>query len=401
MGEAESRPYLMAFDLSAPRQASRRALRLTYELTPGSEGWRRLSGLQVRMSVWLLPDGPGPAHPLPLLDSVVASKASPGCYLATVSHEAVSAGLARLGVSSPSTFSLAHLFHRELRVLLELCDGEAVLARDETRVELYDTGQLGSLYRRLMERLVASDTAAQGARRGLGRLPARFHPWYPVLTIGMDKARLYLKAIESDAAQHTAHLPDPRWLMRVGLYLELLTCLGIIEAVRAEYPELLTPEERHALESTPALASLREHLDVKAWREVWGLRHMARSSPWRRARPSGRGNLLRKQRATLAFLEAHHEDLKQAIRLAGPAREGGRRRGGGCSSMPSARCSATPRRCSRSSRPCPLRCGPSRSGTSAGTSGRWASAACHGGSAGCWEIRMGCSPRPAGSTGSR
>jgi hypothetical protein len=203
-----------------------------------------------------------------------------------------------------------------------LCDGAEVLARDETQVELYDTGQLGSLYRRVLERLVLADTAAQATRRGLPSLPEHFHPWYPVLTIGMDKARLYLEAIQSNGAHDTAHLPDPRWLMRVGLYLELLTCLGIIEAVRPEYPDLLSPEERHAVETTPALLALREHLDVEAWREVWALRHMARPSLWLRRVPVGPGNLLRKQRATLAFLEVHHEDLKRAISLAGPARAG-------------------------------------------------------------------------------
>jgi hypothetical protein len=199
-----------------------------------------------------------------------------------------------------------------------------VHARDETRVELYDTGQFGSLYRRLLSRLIVRDTAAQAARYGLGPLSERFHPWYPVLAIGLDKARLYMEALESDAARHTAHLPDPRWLMRVGLYLEFLTCLGIIEAVRPEYPDLLSPEERHALETVPALTVLRKHLDVEAWRAVWALRHIARPSAWLSTGPVGMGNLLRKERTTLAFLEAHHEDLKRAIGLAGPAMAGTR-----------------------------------------------------------------------------
>jgi hypothetical protein len=195
-------------------------------------------------------------------------------------------------------------------------------SRNETRLELQDTGLLGSLYQRVLDRLVRADTAAQAARRGLRALPEHFHPWYPVLTIGMDKARLYLEAIQSDQIRNTAHLPDPGWLVRVGLYLELLTCLGIIEAVRPEYPDLLSPEERHALETTPALRTLRKHLDVEAWRKVWALRHIARPSFWLRRVPVGPSNLLRKQRATLAFLEVHHEDLKRAISLAGPTWQG-------------------------------------------------------------------------------
>jgi hypothetical protein len=41
--------------------------------------------------------------------------------------------------------------------------------------------------------------------------------------------------------------------------------------------------------------------------------------------PGGVVNLLRKRRASLAFLEAHHADLRQAIALAGPDRGGGPR----------------------------------------------------------------------------
>ncbi|MGZ3460139.1 MAG: hypothetical protein ACXU86_16745, partial [Archangium sp.] len=78
------------------------------------------------------------------------------------------------------------------------------------------------------------------------------------------------------------------------------------------------------LETSPALAPLRERLDVAAWREVWALRHIAAPSRWRRRKPVGARNLLRKQRATLAFLETHHEDLERALELAGPALGGTR-----------------------------------------------------------------------------
>ena len=139
-----------------------------------------------------------------------------------------------------------------------------------------------------------------------------------MLTIGTDKALLYLRAIQQDLEQHRRNLPDPRWLLRVGLYFELLTCLGIFEAVKGEYPDLLSPEERRVFEQSEAFAPVRAKLDVEAWRRVWELREIApRASGIFSVGPVSLANLMRKQKATIAFLHAHHEDLKAAIALAG------------------------------------------------------------------------------------
>ena len=42
----------------------------------------------------------------------------------------------------------------------------------------------------------------------------------------------HMRAIVGDLIEQKRMLTDPAWLLRVGLYLELLTCLGIFEAVR-------------------------------------------------------------------------------------------------------------------------------------------------------------------------
>ncbi|WPB77018.1 hypothetical protein KYC5002_49570 [Archangium violaceum] len=312
------------------------ALWLLYALNPGLGRHRAKESLRVRMSVWLLPDSPEDGgsralpglvcHEVPLCQPACANSsrlvpaevgASGGSYVAALPYAAVREGLARLGPAGDGAFSLAHLFHRRFRVSLELCSGERVLAGDSTEVELHDLGSFGSLYQRVMDALVRPDAGSQVARLGARGLSVAHHPWFPVLTIGMDKARLYLEALESDVSRHTTHLPDPRWLVRVGLFLELLTALGIVEAVRDEYPDLLSGEERGMLERAPALAPIRARLNVAAWREVWALRRMA--APSRRVL-----NLLRKQRATRAFLETHHEDLERALELAGPALGGTR-----------------------------------------------------------------------------
>jgi hypothetical protein len=338
--------HIGLFDSRGAPEGDGGALWLLYELHPGLGRQRVSRPVSVRMSVWLLPDSLEDGEPLavpgllrhevspcrpsrvgsshPVLVEAPASEAPHGRYVAALPYAALQAGLARLGMAGTEAFSLAHLFHRRFRVALELCDGDSVLSCDETEVELYDLGRFGALYQRLLDRLVKPDTRAQAERLGVSGLSVSHHPWYPVLSIGMDKARLYLEAIESDLARHTTHLPDPRWLVRVGLYLELLTALGIIEAERAEHPELLSAEERHQLETAPALAPIRERLDVAAWREVWALRHIAPAARWPRRGPVGARNLLRKQRATRAFLELHHDDLKQALELAGPALGGTR-----------------------------------------------------------------------------
>jgi CRP-like cAMP-binding protein len=219
--------------------------------------------------------------------------------------------------SDPFTFR--HLFRQMLRVELSLVVGSSVLSTQSIDLEVFDTGRFGSLYARMLERLVRIDTEVQAKRLGVEDLPYGYHPWFPVMTIGTDKALLYLRAIHQDLEQNRRNLPDPLWLLRVGLYLEMLTCLGIFEAVKDEYPELLSPAEREAFESDALFAPIRERLDVEAWKKVWELREIVpRAAGFFASGPVSLTNLRRKQKATLAFLHAHHEDLKRAIELAGP-----------------------------------------------------------------------------------
>jgi hypothetical protein len=130
----------------------------------------------------------------------------------------------------------------------------------------------------------------------------------------MQKARLYMTAVTGDLVHEKRMLTDPGWLLRVGLYLELLTCLGAAEAVKGEV-DILTPEERQHFEREPQYEEVRRRIDVAAWKKVWGLREIAFAGG---SAATGALNLLRKKAATLGFLHAHHEDLKHAIDMAGP-----------------------------------------------------------------------------------
>lgn len=197
-------------------------------------------------------------------------------------------------------------------------DGSTVSA-DEAWLDVYDVRHFGSLYARILERLVAPDTTRQAAAAGVPDPGVAYHPWYPVLRIGADKASLYKTAVVADIVGKEHHLTDASWLLRVGVYLELLTGLGIVEAVRDDVGDLLEADERAAFEESEALSEIRRLVDPTAWREVWGLRSIffpAFGTP--RTGPVSVLNLLRKKVATVGFLHAHHEDLKNAIELAGP-----------------------------------------------------------------------------------
>jgi CRP-like cAMP-binding protein len=216
-------------------------------------------------------------------------------------------------------YTFGHLFAQQLHIAVRLTDQGVPIAAGSGSLFVCDTVRLGSLYQRLVDRLVAPDTARQAEAHRTADPGPSFHPWYPVLRIGGDKAWLYERALIGDIVHKRRNLSDPGWLLRVGLYLEFLTCLGIIEAVKDEVGDLLTPSERDAFEHSPLFSDIRRRIDPQAWREVWKLREIAFphiGTP--RTGPVAARNLLAKRRATLAFLEVHHDDLKQAIQLAGP-----------------------------------------------------------------------------------
>jgi hypothetical protein len=212
----------------------------------------------------------------------------------------------------PGEYSFATLFSQRLGLEVGLRrDGETV-ACDEQWLEVYDVEQMGSLYERIVERLVKPDTARQAP--GLSHA---YHPWFPVLAIGAHKAELYTRALVGDIVHKRRNLADPGWLVRVGLYLEFLTALGIVEAVKADAGDLLSPAEREAFEHSPTFGEIRARVNPEGWRGVWALRDIVtRGLP--RAGPVSALNLIAKRRATLQFLHVHHEDLKHAIELAGP-----------------------------------------------------------------------------------
>ncbi|KAA1429420.1 cyclic nucleotide-binding domain-containing protein [Nocardioides antri] len=215
--------------------------------------------------------------------------------------------------------SLAAGFLRQAQVEVRAMDHGNLVAADTASLDVCDVRLLGSLYRRITDQLVEPDMVRQARAAGVADPGVAYHPWYPVLLIGGEKVANYVRALVADIVGKEDHLTDPVWLLRVGIYLELLTCLGVIEAVKDDVGDLLEPRERAALEESAHFADIRARIDPGAWRAVWERREVsfARFGTPRLGPVSGL-NLLRKREATLQFLRTHHEDLKHAIELAGP-----------------------------------------------------------------------------------
>ena len=234
------------------------------------------------------------------------------------SWSAIDAQIAATATDEADPFTFGHLFSQILHVTIRLTHRGVPAAADQAGLDVCDTRRFGSLYQRIVDKLIKPDTARQAEQAGKVGLDHAYHPWSPVLLIGSDKAALYTDALVEDIVHKKRHLTDPRWLMRVGLYLEFLTCLGIFEAVKDDVGDLLTPAERAIYETSPFFAEIRKRLNPDGWREVWTLREMnfARFGVPQTG-PVSFLNLLQKRKATLAFLEVHHNDLKHAIDLAG------------------------------------------------------------------------------------
>ena len=119
-----------------------------------------------------------------------------------------------------------------VRCELRLRRDDEVVSATTATIEVCDTHLMGSLYQRVLDRIVRPDTERQFREKGVAGADHAFHPWFPVLLIGADKAALYTRALVGDIVHKHSHLTEPRWLLRVGVYLEFLTCLGIFEAVK-------------------------------------------------------------------------------------------------------------------------------------------------------------------------
>ena len=143
------------------------------------------------------------------------------------------------------------------------------IAGHELVVDIYNERLFGSLYERLINVLLEYDTECQSRAAGKGiDLEVASHPWFPVLCIGMQKSRLYMASIASDLVEQKRALTDPGWLLRIGLCLEFLTCLGVAEAVRDSI-DILTPTERAQFENDPKHSEIRARIDIDAWKSVW------------------------------------------------------------------------------------------------------------------------------------
>lgn len=236
----------------------------------------------------------------------------------TWSWEELDKSLQEAATNDACPFTFGHLFTQKILVQICITSHQVPIASAHTWIDVCDMRRYGSLYQRIRDYLIKPDTMRQAQKAKIDQLEEAYHPWFPVLAIGSAKIALYTQSLIKDIVHKEHYLTDPNWLMRIGLYLEFLTFLGIVETVREDVGDLLSPEEREVYENSPLFHKIRTHLNLKGWREVWNLREINFSKfgvP--QMGPVSALNLLQKRKATLAFLEAHHQDLKHAIELAG------------------------------------------------------------------------------------
>ena len=216
-------------------------------------------------------------------------------------------------------YSFGHFYTQTIKCELRLRTPGRLLSTASVPITVTDKQRMGSMYQRIIERVIQPDTERQFAAAGIAEPDCRFHPWYPVLHIGSDKARLYTRALTGDIIYKKGHLTDPLWLLKVGLYLEFLTCLGIFEVVKDDLGDVLTAAERRVLDTHPGFTQIRKRINPAGWKKVWDMRGILfRKTAIPQTGPVVASNLLQKKEATLGFLETHHDDLKHAIALSGP-----------------------------------------------------------------------------------
>ena len=198
--------------------------------------------------------------------------------------------------------------------------GGHAISTAETTLDVADVRCFGSLYGRVLERVVSPDVARQAAAAGVASPGNAYHPWFPVLLIGMDKASLYTRALVADivhkqrrpgrtgVAVARRRLPRaadvPRDRRRGACRRRRPADAGGTFSLR-ERPLRAAPQPRRRRRAGVACGSFARSR----------FRNRASREPGRLA-----AEPVAQEAATLEFLHVHHDDLKRAIELAGPNR---------------------------------------------------------------------------------
>src|SRR5574341_670659 len=102
--------------------------------------------------------------------------------------EALDTQVREAATDFPDPFTWGHLFSQMIHVSLRLTRRGVPVATSQAMIDVCDTRHFGSLYQRIVERLIRPDTEKQARSAGVNPLDYAYHPWYPVLLIGSDRA---------------------------------------------------------------------------------------------------------------------------------------------------------------------------------------------------------------------
>lgn len=212
-------------------------------------------------------------------------------------------------------FAFKYLFTQILQVELQLNFRHTPIALAQLPITMCDFRRLGSLYRRLSDSLIVKDTQKQLAENA--SIPSTrnhtYHPFYPIVQIFLTTSQLMTEALTQEILHQKRHFIDPLWLLHLEIYLEFITCLGIIEAAKQDIGDLLTSAEREAFAQAD-FALITERLNTAAWQDVWQLHEMT-NQPITTCKI---GDFEKKYAMSQKAILAHYKDLQKVWELIEP-----------------------------------------------------------------------------------
>ena len=82
---------------------------------------------------------------------------------------------------SDDPYGFGHLFLQQLRSNSACSTADSAISTAEAMLDVADVRYFGSLYGRVLERVVSPDVARQAAAAGVASPGNAYHPWFPVL----------------------------------------------------------------------------------------------------------------------------------------------------------------------------------------------------------------------------
>lgn len=215
-------------------------------------------------------------------------------------------------------FGFETFFQQKILVELKINHSEIPIAYTHIYIHAFNVRKFSSLYSRIIKKIISKDYFNQANKVHKEDFKYQYHPLYPCVEITKNKDELYNRELFQGILKNKHVLTNPLWLLQVSIHLEFLTALGIFEALKYQFGELLNPDERHALEYYPDFKKIKDKINIKGWKEIWQNHEVIYT---KFGTPNlgdvSSQNLLKKRTVYLSFLAIQKIDLLNAIELTG------------------------------------------------------------------------------------